>query len=129
MSRSLELPALLGERKFPLPGSGSPRLRGVCPRHPHSTFFNIMFVVSLSLLDFSIAIQLRHSSFSRGHHSGNARDADTNALDQVRLYSGGHSPYCLFTSFTTAISCYCKNQMKSEAVHFSYPFACINSLP
>src|SRR3989338_5322508 len=36
-------PQLLGERKFPLPGSGSPTEVGVCPRHPHSTFFNILF--------------------------------------------------------------------------------------
>lgn len=44
-----KLPALLRERKFPLPGSGSPPTGGVCPRHPHSTFFNIVFSVSLSL--------------------------------------------------------------------------------
>ena len=49
MSRSLDCPQLLGERKFPLPGSGSPPAGGVCPRHPHSTFFNIVFSVSLSL--------------------------------------------------------------------------------
>ena len=36
-------PHLLGERKFPLPGSGSPPAGGVCPRHPHSSFFNIVF--------------------------------------------------------------------------------------
>ena len=32
------LPVLLGERKSPLPGSGSPTQVGVCPRHPFSSF-------------------------------------------------------------------------------------------
>ena len=61
---AVKVPALLGERKFPLPVSDYSWLQEFCPRHPHTTFFNIMFILSLSLLDFCISRQSRRSSFS-----------------------------------------------------------------
>ena len=76
MSRSLDCPQLLGERKFPLPGSGlhSRITESVLPSPSPLYFIHIrVCCVWLSPLDFSIASAGRHSSFSHGHPSGNAR--------------------------------------------------------
>jgi len=63
-----------------------------CPRHPHSTLCKLEYVVSLSLLDFC-------EIYNHGAHplvvdatSGNARGSDANALDPVRLSTGGLPP-------------------------------------
>ena len=84
--------ALLGERKFPLPGSGSPRLRGVCPRHPHTTLCNISFIEYDFRLRFPISIQLRRSSFSHGHHSGKCPRRNTRACPSSRDYARAYPP-------------------------------------
>ena len=77
-------PRFLGRGSFLSPGRdyilGLPRM--FCPRHPHSTLFNIMFVVSLSLLDFCIARLRRRSSFSHGRPSGNVRGSNASCLPQ-----------------------------------------------
>ena len=73
---------LFGGRKESSPQlRAPPRSFGVRPRTTPLLVFNIAFVVSLPLLDFSIARLRRRSSFSHGRPSGNVRGSNANALD------------------------------------------------
>lgn len=84
------LPTLLGERKFPLPGSGSPTEVGVCPRHPHSTFFISNFCGVASLLNLVLQFRVGAHPSAMDAHSGNARGANANTCPEnvrVRTFS------------------------------------------
>ncbi|MDZ4713678.1 MAG: hypothetical protein SGI89_15325, partial [bacterium] len=51
------------------------------PRHPHSTLCRFVFVVSLSLLNFSKLYYFGAHPLVMDATSGNARGSDANALD------------------------------------------------
>ena len=51
------------------------------PRHPHSTLCICMFVVSLSLLNFSVLYNFGAHPLAMDAHSGNARGSNANTLD------------------------------------------------
>src|ERR1035437_6112815 len=73
MSRSLDCPQLLGERKFPLPGSGYTLITECSALAIPTLRFSILCLVCSFRFRLCISIRVRHSSFSRGHPSGNAR--------------------------------------------------------
>jgi len=72
----------LGGGRNPPPSFASSR-QGSTNRlsQPPFSFSYRLYVVSLSLLNFSIARLRRRSSFSHGRPSGNVRGSNTNALD------------------------------------------------
>ena len=77
-------PRFLGRGSFLSPGRAlSDMGRRVCPRHPHTTFFKIVFIEYDFRLRFPISVRLRRSSFSHGHHSGKCPRRNTRALPQL----------------------------------------------
>src|SRR3989344_3987319 len=85
-------PQLLGERKFPLPGSGlhSRITKSVLPSPSTLYVFQYCVWCVAFAVKISISIRVRHSSFSRGHPSGNARGANTSCLPQPRRVRRGY---------------------------------------
>ncbi len=61
------------EVSSPRVGRYIPRVRGIRPRHPHSTLCIFMFVVSLSLLNFSESYNFGAHPLAMDAHSGNAQ--------------------------------------------------------
>ena len=66
------LPYFLGRGSFLSPGRATPDYRSSALAIPTLRFTILCLVCSFRFREW-IAIQLRHSSFSRGHPSGNAR--------------------------------------------------------
>ena len=77
------------EVSSPRVGRYTPRVLGVRPRHPHSTLCIFMFVVSLSLLNFSELYNFGAHPLAMDAHSGNARGG-IHACPYVRVSTREH---------------------------------------
>ena len=77
-------PRFLGRGSFLSPGRALLDYEESALAIPSPRFSCLCLVCSFRFREV-ISIQLRHSSFSHGHPSGNARGANANALDPVRL--------------------------------------------